>query len=340
MARKTNYNHITNEELLSQINPKNIRLKKDFLRYLHAMQRSDKTCEAYANDLDIFFVFLLQNCDNKYFIDVTKRDLIAYQGYLLDENKNSPARIRRLKATLSSLSNYICNALDDEFPNYKNLIHAIESPPNNPVRSKTILSDEQCQQLLDALVGNKKYEQACLVALAMFGGRRKSELVRFKTHYFDEKNVIFGSLYKTPEPIKTKGRGGNKPLVVYTLVKEFKPYLDLWMNERMEKGIESEWLFPDPDDYTKHMDADTLNSWAKTFTRILGVDFYFHCCRHRFTTALIKSGVPDDVVQQLLGWSSRDLVSLYTDIDPIDNLGKYFQDGEIIAQTTTGLKEL
>lgn len=340
MPRKTVQNDITSAELLNQVNPKNMRLKKDFLQYLHSMQRSQKTCDAYNNDLDIFFVYLLQNCDNKFFVDMTKRDLISFQTYLIDENKNSPARIRRIKATLSSLSNYICNVLDDEFPNYRNIVHAIESPPNTPVREKTVLSDEQCQELLDKLVAAKKYEQACMAALAMFGGRRKSELVRFKVHYFDDENIIFGSLYKTPEPIKTKGRGGNKPLVVYTLVKEFKPYFDLWMKDRAEKGIESEWLFPDPSDPMQHMDASTLNSWANTFSRLLGVDFYWHCCRHRLCTALSVSGLPDDVIQTLFGWSSLDLVQIYKDTDPIDNLGKYFQDGAIVAPQSKGLTDL
>nr|DAG62480.1 MAG TPA: SITE SPECIFIC RECOMBINASE XERD [Caudoviricetes sp.] len=340
MPRKTIQNTITNEELLKQVNPKNMRLKKDFLQYLHAMQRSEKTCAAYDNDLDIFFVYLLQNCDNKFFVDMTKRDLISFQTYLIDDNKNSPARIRRIKATLSSLSNYICNALDDEFPNYRNIVHAIESPPNTPVREKTVLSDTQCQELLDKLVSGEKYEQACMAALAMFGGRRKSELVRFKVHYFDDENIIFGSLYKTPEPIKTKGRGGNKPLVVYTLAKEFKPYLELWMKERDSKGIESEWLFPDPADPAQHMNADTLNSWAKTFSRLLGVDFYWHCCRHRFTTALSVCGLPDDVIQHILGWSSLELVGVYKDIDPVENLGKYFSDDGIIAPQAKGLSDL
>lgn len=340
MPRKTVQNTITSQELLAQVNPKNTELKKDFLQYLHAMQRSDKTCASYENDIDIFFVYLLQRRDNKFFVDVTKRDIIAFQTYLIDENHNSPARIRRIKATLSSMSNFICNTLDDEFPNYRNIMHAIESPPNVPVRTKTVLSDEQCQELLDKLVEDGKFEQACMAALAMFGGRRKSELVRFKVHYFDEENIIFGSLYKTPEPIKTKGRGGNKPLVVYTLVKGFKPYLEMWLKERERLGIESEWLFPDKKNPTEHMDADILNSWCKTWSRLMGVEIYSHAFRHRACTALAKAGLPDDVIQHLFGWGTLDLVGVYKDLDPVENLGKYFQDGDIVAPTKKGLGDL
>ena len=88
------------------------------------------------------------------------------------------------------------------------------------------------------------------------------------------------------------------------------------------------------------MHADTLNSWANTFSRLLGVDFYWHACRHRFTTALSVSGLPDDVIQHILGWSSLELVGVYKDIDPVENLGKYFSDGNIVAPQATGLRDL
>jgi hypothetical protein len=138
MGRKTQQNDITSKELLKQVSPKNIRLKKDFLNYLDSIQRSKKTIYGYNNDLDIFFVWNLLNNDNKFFIDLSKRDLISYQSYLDNNNNNSPARIRRLKATLSSLSNYIENILDDEYKNYRSIVRKVENPVNQAVREKTV----------------------------------------------------------------------------------------------------------------------------------------------------------------------------------------------------------
>lgn len=341
MGRKTKQNHITTPELIAQINPENARLVKDYLTYLRSMNRSDTTIEAYKSDLDIFFVWVLLNANNKFFIDITKRDLVSYQNWLINENENSPARVRRLKAVISSLSNYIENILDDEYPNYRSIVKKIENPVNTPVRAKTVLDESDCNNLLNKLVEKKEYQKACMFALAMASGRRKSELVRFKVSYFDESNIVYGSLYRTPEKVKSKGRGKQgKLLHFYVLVKQFKPYFDLWMQERERLGIQSEWLFPDLDDATQHLSAQTLNSWAKTFSAILGVDFYWHSMRHYFATALAKAGIPDDVIQGIVGWESADMCKVYKDIDVSDEIGKYFKDGEIVQNQSNGLGDL
>lgn len=340
MSRKTKQNAITSPEKTSRINAQNLRLMRDFLSYLKSTQRAQSTIEVYENDLLIFFTYDLEHLGNKFFCDVKKRDIVAFQGWLLEENQNSPSRIRRIKATLSSLSNYICNVLDDEYPDFKNIIHKIESPVAQPVREKTVLKDEQIDELLKVLVDNKEYAKACMLALAMCSGRRKSELVRFKTHYFDDANIIFGSLYKTPETVKTKGRGNGKFIHCYTLVKEFKPYLNLWLEERKRLGIESEWLFPLQSDPAQPMKPDTLNSWAITFSRILNIDFYWHSLRHFFVTHLVRSGLPDSVVQNIVGWTSADMVRVYTDIHVEEQLGKYFDENGIKQVSATSISDL
>lgn len=79
----------------------------------------------------------------------------------------------------------------------------------------------------------------------MYGGRRKSEICRFKVSDFDDNHLVFGGAMYKSSPILTKG---NKYLECYTLAKRFKPYLDMWIDYRTENGIVSEWLFPAKDD--------------------------------------------------------------------------------------------
>lgn len=340
MARKTKRNSITDKESLAAINPENARLISDFMEYLHSTQKSETTIAVYLNDLQIAMVWCLKHNGNKLFTDWKKRDIISFQSWLVNENENSPARVRRIKATLSSLSNYIENVLDDEFPGFRNIIRKVESPVAQPVREKTVLTDEQLDGLLEKLTKDGEYEKACMVALAICSGRRKSELVRFKVNYFDEKNIIYGSLYKTPETVKTKGRGKGKFLYCYTLAKKFKPYFEAWMRQREEEDIKSEWLFPLKSDPSQHMNATTLNSWAQTFSRILGVDFYFHALRHSFTTGLVRAGLPDGVIQDIVGWTSADMVKVYTDIDVDEQLSRYFDENGIKANQQTNISNL
>ena len=340
MARKTIHNKITDAESLAQVNPENIRLADDFADYLRSGKKSEATISVYRSDLNIAFVWCLKNIGNKCFVDWTKRDVVAFQNYLINTNKNSAARVRRIKATLSSLSNYIENVCDDEYPKFKNIIHKIESPPQQVVREKTVWEPAELDALLEKLTSLKRYDMACFVALAMFSGRRKAELCRFRVSDFGEDKLICGgALYKS-SPIQTKGRGGGKYVNCYTLAKKFQPFLDRWMEERKRRGIESEWLFPKSGSPEEQIGKTTVDSWATTLQKMTGRNFYFHSLRHYFTTALSRAGIPDSVIQSIMAWESADMVNVYKDIDADESIGMYFADGEIRAPQARGFAEI
>lgn len=334
MGRKTKMNSITSPELLAQVNKKNKDLLEDFLDYMKSIQRSDGTISGYRSDIEICFVWALLYNDNLFYCDWTKRHIIKLQNWLINDNGNSPARVRRIKSSLSSLSNYIENILDDEFPSFRNIIKKIESPVNNPVREKTILSDNDIQEILDKLVEMKRYDLACFTALAAFGGRRKAELCRFRVSDFgDDHLVCGGSLYKS-DPIRSKGKGREGRLInCYTLSYKFKPYFDMWMNYRNSNNIESKWLFPDKANYVEPIKISTVNSWMKTLSRISRKDIYAHSFRHYFTTMLSNQGLPDNVIKEVISWKSIDMVSVYIDRDADDTLEMYFDKNGIKSRS-------
>lgn len=340
MGRQTKMNAITSDELLAEVNPENTRLLRDFLDYLRSVQRSETTIHGYKNDIEIAWVWCLQNNDNKFFVKWTKRNVVAYQSWLLNNNENSPARIRRLKAALSSLSNYIETVLDDEYPEFRNIINKVESPVNQPVREKTVLTDTDIDTLLCELLSRGRVEAACGVALMAFGGRRKAEICRFRMSDFsDDKLVCGGSLWRS-DPIRTKGRGNGKYLNCYTLAHKFRPYLEKWIAYRNEHGIVSEWMFPDMSDPTKQIRVSTINSWMNTSSRILGMPVYAHAFRHRYTTMLSEEGIPDSVIKEIQGWSTLELVSVYVDTSTEETLDKYFGEDGIKKVGEKGLSDL
>lgn len=343
MARKTKMNKLTSPELLKQVNPVNMELRDEFLNYLKAIQRSEGTIKQYRNDLDIFFCWVLQYAKNKEFPKVTKRDLIAFQGWLINDNGNSPARVRRIKSAVSSMSNFCENILadeDEQYESFRSIVRKIESPALEPVREKTVWETETLEGLLRELSECGDAEKACFLALAMYSGRRKAELCRFRVSDFDDDHLVCdGALYKS-SPIKTKGRGGGKMIPCYTLAKKFKPYFDAWIAKRNEEKIESEWLFPNRSNPEEHIPISTPNSWAETLSKMSGENFYFHSLRHFFTTSLSKAGIPDGVIQTIVNWDSADMVRLYKDIDAEDEIGMYFKDGEIVAPEKKALGDL
>lgn len=329
MARKTKVNFIAHPEILDMCHIQNKFLFDSFLDYLKSTDKANTTIEQYRNDLKIFFCWNYTDNNNKPFIEITKRDYTRFQGKALTDWEWSPKRIRRVKACISSLSNYIENILDEEeeFKNFRSVIKKIESPVNVPVREKTIYTLEELQSVLDMLVSDKKYEIACALALAMYSGRRKSELARFKVSYFDEKNVLFGTLYRTPEKVVTKGRGSKgKLLTLYVLKKEFDPYLKLWLEERERLGITSEWLFPKETNHNEHIDRYALDRWARLLTKLSNKDFYWHSMRHFATTQFCKSNIPNHIIKQIIGWDSLEMVDLYNDTALDDVLGDYFKE--------------
>ena len=246
MPRKTKQNDITSTEVLAKLNRANMRLKNDFLDYLRSIQRSPKTIAGYSNDLDIVLTWNYLYNGDKDFIKISKRDWAAFQNWLISENGNSPARVRRLKSSISSISNYISNILDDEdeFRDFRPIIRKIENPAMQQVRKKTVWSDDALDNLLETLSAAGEHKKACALALAMCSGRRKAELCRFKVDDFSDENLVCGgALYKSSEPIQTKGFGLGKYIYCYTLAKKFKPYLDAWQSQRKAKGVHGDLIF-------------------------------------------------------------------------------------------------
>lgn len=344
-GRSTVYNNITSKDKMEQVHPENIQLENDFLEYLASIDRAKSTIKQYKANLHVFWCWNLEFNRNKFFVDLTKREISKFQSHAMTVWGWSPKRIRTVKATISSLSNYIENILDDEFEGYKPIVRKIESPADVVVRDKSVFSAEELQNLLDRLIESENYMKACALALAMNNGRRKAELTRFKVSYFTDDNLICdGALYKTPEKMTTKGRGSRgKLLDVYTLAKPFKPYLDLWLKQRKELGINSDWLFPkckDGEWIDESIDTVLLDSWGNTFTRMINKPFYWHSIRHYFTTSLLEYNLPESVVQDIVGWQSSDMVRIYDDRSNEAQFEKYFGADGIKQVKETSLEEL
>ena len=324
MARSTVYNDIVKEDDYDNFNNENTELLEEFIEYMESIGRSELTIINYTSDIKIYFTWNLNNNKNKSFTSITKREIMRYQNWLMNTLKVSSSRVRRLRSSLSSMSNFIEMVLDDDYPDFRNIINKIPAPDNQPVRVKTIFEDEELEELLNILVKKEMYQEACALSLAMNSGARKAELPRFKVDFFKPEHIVHGSLYRTPEKIITKGRGG-KLLTKYTLSSSFQPYLELWLEEREKLNISSEFLLVTKSK-GKWIQAkiSTLDSSAQSFNQYIDKHFYWHSNRHYFTTNLAKANIPAEVIKEICGWDSVEMVSTYNDTGIEEELGKYF----------------
>jgi integrase len=207
--------------------------------------------------------------------------------------------------------------MDEEFPDFHNaVLRTIESAPKEIRREKTILTDEQVEDLLNHLAKKNK-QQACWVALAVTSGARFTELLAFETDLIDENRTAFGDIFlETTRQIKTKGRGkSGKLLFKYILKEKFLPFYREWLEERekilKEKKLKHNFLFIKQDG-TPATGA-TIRGWIEGFEKYLDVPFYTHCLRHYLTTLLSKKNIPPMFIKELFGWEDLSMVSVYDD---------------------------
>ncbi len=332
MPRETFRKKITSDETIELINPTNKKLINKFLKTFDT-KSSSVSVKNYKSDYNIFFCWNVLHNENKAFADIKKSELSEFFNYAVVELQWGSSRYRRMHSALSSLSNYIVNILDDEdeYKDFKNIITKIDKIPHVATREKTILSEEQVDNLMDYLLNEKKNIQwACFLALMIGSGARISELFRFTTDIIDEDSVGFNGIFlKTKKPIKTKGRGREGEKTHKYIIKDiFMPIYKQWLEIReqilIEKGMDDHgFIFITKDGEP----ASTITSrrWIENWQKYLSeeeptnknkeiVHLYPHAFRHYIVTHLTRLGLSSDLIIAIMGWKSSEMYKVYNDL--------------------------
>jgi len=324
MGRSTVYNDNLTQNW-SNVSQQNKRLVKDFLQYCKSNDKSPQTLHQYEEWLKVFFCWNFQENEDKFFIDLKKRDFVYYFGWCRELGM-SANRIAALKSVLSSLSSEIELLYEDLYPNFHNQLRGLEPVHITTVREKTVLSTEEINNILQTLVEKKEYQLACYLALLCASGARKAEMLQMRPDFFTESHEVFdGYMYCTP-PIRSKGRGKQGKIIKKYVIKEFfKPFFDLWMEEREKENITLSNLFVTKKD-GQYVEAttSTANSFAAKISKMFNIDYYNHSGRHYFCTLLKSMNLPDDVIVQIFSWSDGSMVKIYDDTPVEEKLNKFF----------------
>ncbi len=338
MSRKTFRKIVVTPELLEKVNKENLKLMNRFLKE-KSTRSSPLTVDGFHSDLNIFWVWNLENNENKFFIDIKKIEFADFFNYAVEDLSWGSSRFSRLRSCLSSFSQFIERFYDSEYKDFRNVIlKVVESVPKVAEREKTVLSDEQVENLLDYL-HNKidEKQQSCWLALAIASGCRFSELLRFETTHIDENNFAFNNIFlETKKQLQTKGRGRNgKMQLKYIIADVFLPYYREWLPIRekimLENNQKHDFLFIRADG--RPASSGTVRSWLGKMTRFAGTDIYPHCFRHFVTTKLSKYKLPENLIKEILGWQNTIMIQTYNDQtvkdtvwDELENMKKPLSD--------------
>lgn len=326
MGKRSTVYHDNLTKDYAKVSKENQKLVKEFLQYCKSNNKSPQSIYQYENWLKVFFCWNYTENEDKFFINLKKRDFISYFGYLRDLDVSSN-RVAALKSVLSALSNEIELLYEDEYPTFKNQLRSLEPVHITTVREKTVLSNEDLVEILNKLVEKKEYQAACYLALVCASGSRKAEMIQMKVNFFVPENEVFdGYMYATPL-IRAKGRGKEGKRIKKYIIKEaFRPYLDLWLKERERLHIETEYLFVGlkGKDYVPAT-ISTANTLAARISEVGGVEFYSHSGRHFFATLLKRKNFPDDIVVQIFSWADSSMIKVYNDIPPEEYMQDFFK---------------
>lgn len=283
---------------------------RDFLTYLDTVKgMSPNTIKGYKSDLNMFFKFLLRNRKNptdnditdKFISNIQLQDLHDFVKYLEAERKNGANARSRKISSLKSFFEYLLKvgriennpALNLEVPEIKK---------ENP----TYLTLKQCQKLLNAIDGDFKERDYCIITLFLNCGLRISELIKI-------------DLDDIQDDILTVTGKGNKQRAIPLndmCINAIKDYLKI-RNKNINKIKDVEALFLSKN-YTRISTSGVSNAIKKHMKKAkLNPDKYTpHKLRHSAATLMLKHGNVDiRSIQEILGHKSVSTTQIYAHVD-------------------------
>ena len=204
------YNRIYSEEKWAKVNQTNKDIMEDYLMELKAQKKKETTIYQYKNDLRIVCIYVLDNCENKAFTDLGRKDFRKLVLWLTETCGVSNARANRLMSAVRTLLSYLED--DDETDYEINAAAKVKGLPKEAVREVVFISDDVILQLWDKLMKEHRYKEATLLGILYDSGSRKNEIIQVRRDAIKQDanatNIVIGK------------RGKKFPVLYFRLTKE------------------------------------------------------------------------------------------------------------------------
>lgn len=276
------------EKKLEQINADTKKLVQKYMIDMSLRELSPKTIYQYQKDLEQWFVYILDNQDNKCVTELSDDDITEF-FYFCKQQGNNTERMKRRMAAVSAFYKFLRKKkLITENP-----MEFMDRPKKGqPVITQTFLTKEQVELLKAKLIefGNLQIRTYILFSLSTMARVNAVASIRWEQIDFDERVVR--------DVLEKEGK-----IVDLFFSEEVKGLLSELKREREAKDInDNGWVF-----YSNKTAPDqpisngTLNDWCKIAGELIGVKtLHPHDLRHSAANLLKKAGMPLEDVAALL----------------------------------------
>ena len=232
---------------------------------------------------------------------VSGEDIFAFLYYLVEDRNNTPRTRLRKCAAISGFYDYLKKI---EYMISENPFESVEKQTGRSSKLPVYLTEEQAKALLEAVEGENKERNYCIIVLFLTCGMRVSELVGI-----DVDDV-------TETSIKLYGKG-RKERYAYLNSLALKA-LSEWMEERDRiPGADEEKALFITSRRKQRITVRAVQYVVETCAKKAGIaiDCTPHKLRHTTGTLMRQNGVDLRVIQELLGHSDLSTTQIYTHVE-------------------------
>lgn len=290
-------------------------LMQGFLEDCKLRGLSSTTIENYVSILKVFNIFF----SRKAFHDIGKEDIQYFIRYLKEKRRVSHKRVANYLYAISSFYDYLLfkdvvtiNPVDVMKKRY---LRGYKR--RDPPHIRKLISVEEMSTLVNSTLDLRA--KAIITLLAKTGIRR-GELISIDIDDIDWENQMI--------ILKRKAKRSNR---IVFFDNECAIVLKRWLTLREKLKPKTRALFVSR--YGKRIDKNVVYNAVTKNAEKTGLHnpksqkiedhFSPHCCRHWFTTMLLRNGMPREYVKELRGDARNDVIDIYHHID-IEDLKKSY----------------
>lgn len=281
------------------VNPENITLLEKYKIDLAIRDRSENTKYQYESSLKQWFVFILENQDNRSVLEINDDDITEFLYFCKQEGNNT----NRMKMRISVISSFY------KFLRKKKLLTTnptefIEAPRKaTPIITQTFLTLEQVAAMREALILSGNIQLRLYAMLSLSTMARLNAIASLRWSQIDMNACV----------IKDVREKEGKIVNIYFNDEVKQLLMQLRKQREEKKQADHGWLFySGRTTETRHINKGTLGAWSKQIGKMIDVPtLHPHDFRHSGATLLRNAGMELEDVSVLLNHESTETTIKY-----------------------------